>query len=509
MKERQKDLLDLQARFNTTRPLLEEAEQAIKTLTTELATVRSARESAEQELASVSRALAETNASLESVTRNSTSQKEDFARVYAEKEKAEVQAESLFASLKELQSQLDQEKSRYKDNEERMNVIILQRDRELGELLRVHDNTRAAVTSHTTLLEQTKQELDSAVSARTEVEEKLHLAEEKIRLIGQDLESVSEGREKEKQQRVSLADELERVRTSFEQETVRRQESEDQLREALSQQQQQEQELERFVAETKTLHADLSAERRMHETAKVQNQNLAEQVTVLSREKIEAEQVAAALTAEIDQARVALADEWEDHMTDQERLEAVAGKQQPPGPAPSSGMRKEAEIIKKRSLIVKAPNIPEAIHPLPRSLVAIDPVKVSGPEASHIQSVEDLFEDDEDDREKSAGIPRVSIIQERVTEPVHDVLPDLLPGQADQEESLFEDYLPSISDMHYNRENIREDTIEDDEDSPRILMTQHHWLVERMLHSTVRNGLICSDGRTIARSLRRTSVCRS
>ncbi|MHB8052936.1 MAG: response regulator, partial [Methanoregula sp.] len=372
-----KDLLDLQARLDTAGSRLEEKEQAIKTLNDEIATVRSARESAEQELASVSHTLAETNTALEAETRNSASHKEDLAKVYTEKEKAEAVAESLSGSLKELQDQLEQEKSRYRDNEERMNVILLQRDRELGDLRQVHEDTRTAVSSHTTSLEQMKRELASAVSARTEIEEKLHLAEAKIRQIGKELESASDGREKEKQQRTSLTDELERVKTNLEQETVRRQESEDQLREALSRQQQQEQELERFESETKTLHADLSAERRMHEAAKEQNQSLEEQVTALGREKLEAEQAAAGLTAEIDQARVALADEWEDHMTDHEQLEAGAGKKLQSGPVPSSGMRKEAEIIKKRSLIVKVPNMPSEIRPLPRSMVAIDPVKAS------------------------------------------------------------------------------------------------------------------------------------
>jgi chromosome segregation ATPase len=463
---KQKDLLDLQARLDTTRPLLEEAEQAIKTLNDEIATVRSARESAEQELASVSHALAETNTALEAETRNSASHKEDLAKVYTEKEKAEAVAESLSGSLKELQDQLEQEKSRYRDNEERMNVILLQRDRELGDLRQVHEDTRTAVSSHTTSLEQMKRELASAVSARTEIEEKLHLAEAKIRQIGKELESASDGREKEKQQRTSLTDELERVKTNLEQETVRRQESEDQLREALSRQQQQEQELERFESETKTLHADLSAERRMHEAAKEQNQSLEEQVTALGREKLEAEQAAAGLTAEIDQARVALADEWEDHMTDHEQLEAGAGKKLQSGPVPSSGMRKEAEIIKKRSLIVKVPNMPSEIRPLPRSMVAIDPVKASEPESPHIKSVEDLFEDDEDDGDKTGGAPVVSIIQEPATEPVQDVLPDAMPGRSAHQESFFEDEGSSAPESPDTREDVS--GFDDDENIPPV-----------------------------------------
>lgn len=461
--ERQNDLLDLQARFDSTRPLLAEAEHAITTLTSELATVRSAKESAEQELVSVSRAHEETKAALESETRNITSQKEDLARLSFEKEKAETLAASRLASLMELQDQLEQEKSRYRDSEERMNMIILQRDRELGELRQVHEDNRTDVTSYKTRLEQMKQELDAAVAARIKAEEQLHLAEENVQKTRQELAGTFEGRGKEKQQLTSLADELERVKTSLEQETVRRQESEDQLKEALSQQESAEQELERFVSETKTLHADLSAERRMHEAVKEQNRSLEAQVTALEREKREAEHAAAGLTAEIDQARVALADEWEDHMTDHEQLEASAGKKQQSVPVPSSGMRKEAEIIKKRSLIVKVPAVPPVIHPLSRTMVAVNPVKAPSTDASHIQSVEDLYEDDEDDKKKPAGVPQVSIIEEPATEPVKDVLPDSMTDRSDHQDSFFED---GGSSAPGTREEASGDDTDGDEDSP-------------------------------------------
>ena len=434
--ERQKELLDLQARFDATRPLLAEAEHAITTLTGELAAVRSAKESAEQELLSVSRAHEETKTSLETETQNSASQKEDLARLSLEKEKAETLAASLSATLQEAQDQLEQERSRYRDSEERMNMIILQRDRELGELRQAHEDNRTDVTSHRTQLEQVKRELDAAVAARKETEEQLHLAMDKVQKTRQELANISEGRGKEKQQLASLADELERVKTGLEQETLRRQESEDQLRDALSRQDSAEQELERFVAETKTLHADLSAERRMHEAAQEQNRSLEAQVTALEREKREAEQAAAGLTAEIDQARVALADEWEDHMTDHEQLEAHAGKKQPSAPVASSGMRKEAEIIKKRSLIVKVPTVPPVIHPLSRTMVPSSPVKAPSPDISHIQSVEDLYEDD---IKKPAGVPQVSIIEEPATGPVKDVQPDSPAGRSNHEESFFED----------------------------------------------------------------------
>jgi hypothetical protein len=151
-----------------------------------------------------------------------------------------------------------------------------------------------------------------------------------------------------------------------------------------------------------------------------------------------AEKAAADLTAEIDQARVALVDEGKDSVTDHHDRLMEATKHLPQSvPVPYSGVRKEAEIIKKRSLIVKVPNIPSQVRPLPRSMVDIDPVKAHEPVTSQIQSVEDLYEDDDGEKQDSA--PRVSIIQEPVTEPVRDVLPDSIPGLSADRDSFFEE----------------------------------------------------------------------
>jgi len=458
----QKNISQLQEQLDAAGKVLQEREQAIHALNTELASAAVARQSVEQELTSTSHALAETNTALEGETQNSASVKEDLARVIAEKEKAEALAESLSVSLKE-----SQERSR--DNEERINALLQQRDQELEELRQVHEETKTAFSSHTTTLEQMKRDLDSAVSARTGLEEKLEQMkrdldsaisagtglEEKLEQMKRDLDSAVSAR-------TGLEEKLEQVKTNHENETLRRQEAEDQLRDALSQQQHLEEDLERVIAETKALHADLTAERRTHEAAKNQVQSLEAQVSALSREKLEAEQAAAALTAEINQARVALADEWEDHMTDRERLAAVAQKKPQMAPIPSSMMKREAELIKKRAVIVKVPDVPSEIHPLPSSMVAIDPVKVSESATPHIKSVEDLYEDDEDDGKKPAGAPVVSIIQEPATEPVRDVLPDSIPGRSEGQESFFEDDTPSAPDTG----NPLDDDTDDDDSFP-------------------------------------------
>ena len=76
----------------------------------------------------------------------------------------------------------------------------------------------------------------------------------------------------------------------------------------------------------------------MLETTRKQKELLEEQVSSLNWEKLLAEKAAEDLTAEIGQARTALADEWEDHMTDHERLlAAVEKKHAHAAPAPFSG----------------------------------------------------------------------------------------------------------------------------------------------------------------------------
>jgi hypothetical protein len=100
-------------------------------------------------------------------------------------------------------------------------------------------------------------------------------------------------------------------------------------------------------------------------------------------------------------------------------------------------------------------------------MAAIDPHTVSEPEAPHISSVEDLFEDDEHEGQKPAPEPVVSIIREPATEPVRDVLPDSMPGLATDEGSFFEEepYPVTITGNDAEDDSANEDSIADDSDA--------------------------------------------
>ena len=107
-------------------------------------------------------------------------------------------------------------------------------------------------------------------------------------------------------------------------------------------------------------------------------------------EKMAAENTISSLSTEIDHARTALADEWEDHMNAQEQLMvATEVRDRPAGPALPKDT--EAEPVKKRAVIVKGPDLPMVVRPA--SLPMKIPQKPE-PDVVRITGVEDLFEDD-------------------------------------------------------------------------------------------------------------------
>jgi len=139
------------------------------------------------------------------------------------------------------------------------------------------------------------------------------------------------------------------------------------------------------------------------------------QVASLSREKQAAEDTVVRLEGEIDQARSALADEWEGHMDAQERLVATSAAS-----SPRFGSLQERELesekAKKRELIVKGPDLPVSIGKQPQSLSAVKiPGAATLPEPQ-IKNVEDLFEDEPEEKEGEEELPKVSIIQEVAVE---------------------------------------------------------------------------------------------
>ena len=98
--------------------------------------------------------------------------------------------------------------------------------------------------------------------------------------------------------------------------------------------------------------------------------SLEDQVTILTREKLEAEQKVKSLTDEIDQARVALADEWVDHMEVNETLAAVC--EEPPIPRQPHSPEEAGKIKETmREIVAKEPDLPVIVKSSFHSIVTV------------------------------------------------------------------------------------------------------------------------------------------
>jgi hypothetical protein len=200
--------------------------------------------------------------------------------------------------------------------------------------------------------------------------------------------------------------------------------------------------------------------------------SLEEQVTILTREKLEAEQNVKSLTGELEQARIALADEWVDHMDSNESLAAVSEtpqrRKQSLSPEQAAGIKKETgrEIIARESdlpVIVKSSSHALANVTTPDlQKTPVSENELTSPEPSqsihevsseavtdivHTFCDEDLFEEDEPVVRKADLAPKPAGVTESEPEkpseefstefPVSDsekeeeVRPD--DGQTDQE----------------------------------------------------------------------------
>jgi len=202
---------------------------------------------------------------------------------------------------------------------------------------------------------------------------------------------------------------------------------------------------------SRTLKAELDGSQ-----AKVQE--LEAQVAALLREKQRAEERVASLEGEIEQARTALADEWEGHIDAQERLVAAAGESLRAGSLPSGEL--ESEKAKKRELIVKGPDLPVSIGKPPQSLSAAKPPGTTLSPAPKIRNVEDLFEDEAEEKGEADNLPKVSIIHEVAGEDeTRDVLFPDVTTTGDEETDPEPDELP------------QDDETAEGEDAPEDEMT--------------------------------------
>ncbi len=159
---------------------------------------------------------------------------------------------------------------------------------------------------------------------------------------------------------------------------------------------------------------------------------LEEQVESLKRERDTAIRQAANFESELDQARVALADEWGDHMTDNERLAAAVEEKR----ELERSIGRVASVSTSSPVIVQSSNQPELAE-------GEAPVVATSPEADigrhtpdPVTGVEDLFEDTGD---RAADEPSVVIIRDTDPEVTIDRIGEETVGGISADESVGRD----------------------------------------------------------------------
>jgi chromosome segregation ATPase len=332
-----------------------------------------------------------------------------------------------------------------------LNKDLEARDISLNELRTAIRSVQEESESYRTSLAKIRNDLETATSTRTDLESGLENANVMIRKLDSDLQQVSATKAEAHQEIQRLTDELTGAMGELEQSRQRHTETEESLRAEQNNKEQVSREvleisrqrdaIEQELAEEKRIRAELTSERERLlqqiteskrddeardaassekiaalaadlEATRSTCSTLESQISTITHEKERAEKQITNLSAEIDQARTALADEWEDHMNAQERLASTTLEKQQMASSFQRPGELESERAKKRALIVKGPDLPmttgKPMHSL--SVFSTAP-KVEFP-VPRITNVEDLFEDDEPADDDTSDVPAVSIIHE-------------------------------------------------------------------------------------------------
>ncbi len=367
------------------------------------------------------------------------------------------------SAFKEVRSALDSEREQHVATEERLTAAIRERDENLQSVRGAHDQTKSDLDVHRNDLMRLNRDLEAATQLTSVLLADFNAASSRINELEHELNSVVQGKEQTGQQARSLSDELERIKAELETERRIRRTAEvdlqksaqlnsrlegdiarsaaerERLKAALEQQSILEQkvkalESDKAVAEARaealsdeiqqarTALADeweehVNDEERLaasQKTAASEQESILEQkVKALESDKAAAEARADALSDEIQQARTALADEWEEHVNDEERLVATEKKVAQMAQSPSGTEKIASERERKWAVVVKQTDLPAEIRSTPKAVVVTKPPEMSAEpvdshnnkEASLSPGIEDLFEDDSPGTESGDRIP--------------------------------------------------------------------------------------------------------
>jgi chromosome segregation ATPase len=379
-------------------------------------------------------------------------------KLRTEMRSVQEESESYRTSLAKIRNDLEAATSARTDLEsslENANVMIHKMESDLQQI------SAAKVTAHQEIQRLTGEltsamgELEQSRQRHTETEESLRAEQNNKELVSREVQEISRQRDEferelaeEKRIRAELATDKERLLQQIaasEQDVTAKEATlsdkigvlSSEIQEVARQRDTYEQEL----AEEKRIRAELATDKELllrdiaeserdnkaRDTALSEKnaalaaeleatrstcRNLESQITTITHEKERADKQIINLSAEIDQARTALADEWEDHMNAQERLaSATLEKQQMTASFQQPG-ELDSERAKKRALIVKGPDLPMTAGKQMHSLSIFSPAPQAESPVPRITNVEDLFEDDEPADDDLSDVPTVSIIHE-------------------------------------------------------------------------------------------------
>ncbi len=378
-------------------------------------------------------------------------------RVLAE-EREQVQA-----GFHEACQTLASEKESHAALQAQLNAAIRERDETLQSITGEHDRTKSDLAEYKNNLLQLNQDLEAANRIYTTLLADFKVASSRNDELERELNSVASGKEQAGQQVRSLNEDLERTKAELETERRIRRTAETGLENAAQVTRRLEGEIARSAAEREAIHAALEQEKILHtataeqvraatlareqaereigavkeaherhddqRAAKIEKFNqdfermlarqrdLEQQVQVLEHGKAAAEARADALALEIEHARTALADEWENHMNDEERLEATERKAiqleqslSVTGKAAAERERKWAVVVKQTELPAEIKSTPRAVvitHPPVRREEPVPPVISEIPQEFQPSSeIDDLFEDVTPGPEAAKGTAR-------------------------------------------------------------------------------------------------------
>lgn len=395
----QRQIDELQERDDTAVATLFSQERELKILRDELVVARATGEKSAATAASVTAAFNETRVEIEEREWKIQSLEKQIADIKIQKETGDEKIRALTASLESVQSALNTEKEQHTAVNERLQAAIRERDDTLQSVRGAHDQTKTDLDVHKNDLARLHRDLEAAALLRSTLQGDIATASSRIKELEYELKSAAQEKDRTGQQARLLTEELGAIkaalneaRASLSLEKEQRTAAEDQLKTALEQERMlQAAAVENARAATlaketadkaDTSEATIQALKSDFEQALARQRVLEEEVKTLGSQKAEAEARAEALSNEIGQARIALADEWEDHMNDEERLAAS----------------------QKQAVVVTQAGLPVEVRP------AVQAVVVTTPPASHVETpraisetlqeetpifgIEDLFEDD-------------------------------------------------------------------------------------------------------------------